>query len=215
MPDPAVKKGTITYLLERSSYDLEFMYNPETVYRDHGYAHGSAQIGGRSHPFYGGGCGEEETIRFRLVLDADRGYLERRISNNPNVLDPAWYSWKLAEDAFRGYTDVDTLEDLGPVIDLFRTLVLPEDTKSAPLGDYGVPPRYFLDLGSVAQEEVGFDKITVEYDKYSPRLTVIKAYIDVVCHVVRQKNLTNAILMSYHTPRREDDTDIVLISSED
>lgn len=189
------RKGSISFVGMDSSLSVVFMYNPAEVVRRHGWNHGSASVPGRSHPAYGGGSGDEETVSFTLQLDADRGNFERRMRRNPNANDFEFFDSLTQQDALNGGPQLSQLENLRPVMDEFHQLVLPEGVLSQPEGGYGVPARVFLDLGSVIQAEVEFDSIEEGIFHYGLQHNVLKANLSVTAHVIEQSNLTNVALI--------------------
>lgn len=155
---------------------IPFMFNPTTVDRTHGFSHGSQPIPGRSHPVYGGGAGMEETISFTLRLEGDRGRSDRRRSLGTV-----------------GLTDIVGL-DVMPEINQLRALKLPHDANLD--GAYGVPDRLLLNLGTFFSGQVKIDTITERILEWSPLLEVLRADLDISCHVESDLNETDWTFVS-------------------
>lgn len=187
-------KGVISFIGEDENLAVTFMYNPAEFTRRHGFAHGRQAIPGRSHPMYGGGAGDEESISFTLQMDADRGNYDRRKSQNPNGNDFEVFDALVQQDGRNFHTegpDISQLENLRPLIDSFFQFVKPEGFSNQPGGEYGVPSRIFLDLGSVFQGEIGIDNIEEGIFHTGVKLNVMKANLRIQAHVIEQSNVTD------------------------
>ena len=190
-----VVKGSISFIGQDTSLSVMFMYNPAEVVRRHGWGHGSEAVPGRSHPAYGGGAGTEESFDFTLQLDADRGNYDRRRSRNPSGNEFEVFDALVQRDAANNGPRLSQLENLRPLPDQFFQLVKPEGDPSQPEGQYNVPARIFLELGSVLRGEVGIDSLEEGIFHYGPQHNVLKANLHVRGHVIETSNVTNTILI--------------------
>ncbi len=188
-------KGEISFIGQDENLSVTFMYNPGEFTRRAGFAHGKQSMAGRSHPMYGGGAGDEESISFTLQMDADRGNYERRKSENPNGNDFQVFDALVQQDSRNLGADLSQLENLRPLIDSFFQFLRPEGFSNQPGGEYGVPARIYLDLGSVFQGEIGMDNIEEGIFSMGVQLNVMKANLRIQAHVIEQSNVTDAIQM--------------------
>ena len=191
-------KGKITFIGEDENLAVTFMYNPAEWTRQHGFSHGQQAIPGRSHPMYGGGAGDEESFSFMLQMDADRGNYERRKGENPNGNDFEVFDAMVQQDGRNFYTegpDISQLENLRPLIDSFFQFVHPEGFSNQPGGEYGVPARIYLDLGSVFQGEIGIDNMEEGIFHTGVKLNVMKANLRINGHVIEHSNVTDSLVM--------------------
>lgn len=192
-------KGTVSFIGEDENMTVEFMYNPAEFRRSHGFSHGSQAIPGRSHPMYGGGAGDAEEFSFTLQLDADRGNYEKRLSRNPNGNDFEVFDAMVLQDAGRNFPeggpDISQVENLRPLIESMFQFVRPEGFSNQPGGEYGVPARIFLNLGSVFRGEVGFDNMEENIFHMGALLNVMKANLQVRGHVIEHSNVTDTLTM--------------------
>lgn len=191
-------KGVISFIGQDENLAVTFMYNPGEFTRRGGFAHGSQRIPGRSHPMYGGGAGDEESISFTLQMDADRGNYEKRKSQYPNGNDFEVFDALVQQDGRNFYTegpDISQLENLRPLIDSFFQFIRTEGFSNQPGGEYGVPARIFLDLGSVFQGEIGIDNMEEGIFSMGVKLNVMKANLRIQAHVVENSNVTDSLQM--------------------
>jgi hypothetical protein len=189
-----VVKGYINFIENAISTRVPFMFNPAQVRRSHGWDHNAEPVPGRSHPMYSGGAGTEESFSMTLVLDADRGTLERRRSNNSilgNVED------FIARVNTPDPLPLSSVEDLRPLLDKFMQFTMPGEQKGSISGSYGVPRRALISLGSVlgGTREIGIDDVAETITKYGSQLNVLKATLSIDAHVVERLNVTNRTLV--------------------
>lgn len=201
-----VVKGYINFIENAASTRVPFMFNPSQVRRSHGWDHGSDAIPGRSHPAYSGGAGTEETLSFTLVLDADRGFLERRRRGNSALSDVESF---IARANNTDPTPKSSVEDLRPLLDKFMQFTMPGEPKGSIAGSYGVPRRILISLGSVISAEIGIDSIDETITKYGSGLNVLKAALGIDAHIIEHTNVTDRTMVrrSQRLDRDLPDTD--------
>ena len=171
---------------------VQFMFNPATVTRGHGWNHGSNPIPGRSHPKYGGGAGTDEPFSFLLQLDASRGYFTRRMGRNSQA--------NTIEHFFGGPpSNVNETEDLRPLIDHLMQFTYPEDSAGRGTNRYGVPQRVWVSLGSALNGECQIDFMEEHSFFYSNSMKILKAELNVEGHMIFHQNISNRVLLARYT----------------
>lgn len=204
-------KGYINFFDEAEVTKVPFQFNPLEVSIRHGWKWGKQSIPGRSHPHYSGGSGDEETFSFTLVLDADRGTLERRRRNNPNLGDVESY---LRFYNTPGAPSAAEVEDLRPLLDKFHQFVLPGEPKGAIPGSYNVPRRAIINLGPVLTGEVGFDSIEQTITKYGPfRHNILRATLGISGHIIARSNVTNRTIVQRSQRNDRDLPDVIKVEN--
>ncbi len=177
---------------------IEFMYNPEEVNRQIGWAHGSEAVAGRSTPAYGGGSGTPNNFSFTLQMDADRGLLEQR-RQNALVENSDVERWLGGPGAVTN--DINNREDLRPYIDALKSLLLPQSSNGSGGFMRGAPRRIYLNLGSAISGEVQFDFIDERLFRFGSTMSVLKAELGIFGHMIEESNVTAESFMRKYTGR--------------
>lgn len=156
---------------------VPFMFNPTEVAIDDGWEWGQTRMPLRSHPFYGGGAGAEESFNFTLFLDGDRGRSDIRRAR------------QLAAVATNTFVPAATPLDVMPEINQIRQFVRPHDTEQD--GSYGVPAKLLINLGTVLNAEVEIDSTRVIVTEFTPKLEALRATVEIQGHINSRFNSTD------------------------
>lgn len=177
MPAQNVRKGR--FILRRSRRIIPFMFNPNSIKGRHGWDYGRSTPPGRSHPYYGGGQGAEETITFQLYLDGDRGRSDFR-SNDPDLV-------------IENEPDFNIM----PQVNELRSLTRPDDPDLD--GAYGIPDSIFCSMGTILRGEVRAISIDWEIINFTKEYDAKRAYVDCELVIIERDNNTNWLFLNAET----------------
>lgn len=162
-----------------SGRGITAMFNPNQVSISHGYAHGRHVVPGRSHPLYGGGAGNAETIELTLYLDGDRGRSDGRqrfegidVFDQPNA------------------PKLDVMSE----IRVYQSMVLPHD--AAKDGSYGVPEEYLVQWGTILNAKVLVTNVGVNVTEMTPQGGALRATVTLSMEVVEYRNRTTWLFLN-------------------
>lgn len=169
-----MRKGRIIQIRTRSVH--QFMFNPASVRTSHGWSWGKMNPLGMSSPLLTGGAGNDFSISFQLMLDADRGYYELRRAGQY-----APTSLALLLEYYRGLTHPER----------------PPAEASFGFGGGGTPPDLVLSLGEAwlsrvpcVAESVSVEVTAMDPDSMDPlRATIDLAFAVRSRRVVYQDDL--------------------------